>query len=194
MLTDTSRCVSVEAENPPQPDSPASWFVMRDLKRPNAKMPAYRLLSDEGLEVFTPMKTHLVVRGGRRIREERPFLTDLLFVHSTRDSLDPYVELVPTLQYRFIRGAYCVPMTVSEAEMGRFIHAVRSAENPHFYLPEELTASMYGRRVRIVGGALDGYEGNLLSLRGTRVKRLLVEIPNLLTAAVEVSPEYVQVL
>ena len=53
---------------------------------------------------------------------------------------------------------------------------------------------MYGRRVRIVGGALDGYEGRLLSLRGTRVRRLLVEIPNLLTAAVEVSPEYVQLL
>ena len=55
-------------------------------------------------------------------------------------------------------------------------------------------ASMYGRRVRIVGGALDGYEGSLLSLRGTRVRRLLVEIPNLLAAAIEVSPEYVQLL
>ena len=78
--------------------------------------------------------------------------------------------------------------------MSRFIHAVRSSENPRFYLPGELDASMYGRRVRIVGGALDGYEGSLLSLRGTRVRRLLVEIPNLLAAAIEVSPEYVQLL
>ena len=85
-------------------------------------------------------------------------------------------------------------MTVDEREMSRFIHAVRSAEVPRFYLPGELTASMYGHQVRIVGGLLDGYEGRLLSLRGTRVKRLLVEIPNLLTVAVEVMPEYVLLL
>lgn len=30
------------------------WYVMRDLKRPNAKLPAYKQLSDEHLEVFTP--------------------------------------------------------------------------------------------------------------------------------------------
>lgn len=29
------------------------WYVMRDLKRPNAKLPAYKQLSDEHLEVFT---------------------------------------------------------------------------------------------------------------------------------------------
>lgn len=26
------------------------WYVMRDLKRPNAKLPAYKQLSDEHLE------------------------------------------------------------------------------------------------------------------------------------------------
>ncbi len=29
-----------------------SWFVMRDLKRPNAKLPAYKFLAEQGLEVF----------------------------------------------------------------------------------------------------------------------------------------------
>ena len=32
-----------------------SWFVMRDLKRPNAKLPAYIQLEQEGIEVFTPL-------------------------------------------------------------------------------------------------------------------------------------------
>ena len=35
------------------------WYVMRDLKRPNAKLPAYKQLSDEHLEVFTPMQWRL---------------------------------------------------------------------------------------------------------------------------------------
>ena len=53
---------------------------------------------------------------------------------------------------------------------------------------------MYGRRIRIVGGPLDGYEGSLITTRGSRVKRLLVELPRLLAVGVEVSPEYVQVV
>lgn len=53
---------------------------------------------------------------------------------------------------------------------------------------------MYGRMIRIEGGPLDGYEGRLLSIRGARVKRLIVEIPGLLVAAVEVDPEYIRFL
>ena len=34
----------------------AYWYVMRDLKRRNAKNPAYSMLEDAGFEVFTPMK------------------------------------------------------------------------------------------------------------------------------------------
>ena len=170
------------------------WYVMRDLKRPNAKLPAYRYLTDEGLEVFTPMCWRLYTRQGRRIREERPFLSDLLFVHTTRPVLDAYVESVSTLQYRYLRGGYCLPMTVGDAEMERFIRAVRTDNSPRYYLPGELTSAMYGHRVRIVGGPLDGYEDRLLSVRGSRVRRLLVDIPNLLTAGIEVNPEYVQLI
>ena len=59
---------------------------------------------------------------------------------------------------------------------------------------EELTPAMYGRMIRIEGGPLDGYEGRLLSIRGSRVKRLIVEIPGLLVAAVEVDPVYIRLL
>ena len=50
------------------------WYVMRDLKRPNAKLPAYKQLSDEHLEVFTPMQWRLKLKNGKRIREEVPFI------------------------------------------------------------------------------------------------------------------------
>lgn len=50
--------------------------------------------------------------------------------------------------------------------MQRFIHAVNSTESPQYYLPKELTSAVCGRRIRIVGGALDGYEGRLLTIRG----------------------------
>lgn len=54
------------------------WYVMRDLKRSNAKLPAYKQLSDEHIEVFTPMQWRLSLKNGKRIREEVPFMQDLL--------------------------------------------------------------------------------------------------------------------
>ena len=78
--------------------------------------------------------------------------------------------------------------------MRRFVHAVKSSENPCYYTPEEISADMIGKKVRIVGGPLDGYEGRLQKMQGSRVKRLFVEIPSVLTASVEVQPEFIQFL
>ena len=186
--------LSAEKAMPADGNSRLQWFVMRDLKRRNAKLPAYKLLESLGLQVFTPMVWRLVVRHGKRSREEVPFMQDLLFVHDTRQTVDPIIEKYGTVQYRYVRGGYKIPMTVRESDMQRFIHAVESSENPRYYTPEEITPDMIGRKVRIVGGPLDGYEGCLQKMQGARVKRLFVELPNLLAAAVEVQPEYIQVI
>lgn len=53
---------------------------------------------------------------------------------------------------------------------------------------------MLGKRVRVIGGGLDGYEGRLLSARGSKRRRLLVEIPTFLTAAVEVNPDLIEIM
>jgi hypothetical protein len=180
---------------PETTDEPKIWFVMRDLKRSNAHLPAYKLLESLGVTYYTPMHWVLVTRGGQKKREYRPFIPDLLFVYETRKNLDIIVSKNPTLQYRFVKGgAYREAMVVPEAEMNRFMHAVGSVGNPRYYLPSEITPDMCKRRIRIVGGNLDGYEGRLLSVRGSRIKRLLVELSNYLVAAVEVNPEYIQLL
>ena len=142
---------------------------MRDLKRANAKVPAYKLLEGMKMEVFVPMKWHLVTRKGIRIREEVPFIQDLLFVHETQNNLDAVVEKTPTLQYRWLRGTWREPMTVADRDM-------------------------YGRKIRIEGGPLSGYEGRLLTTRGSKVKRLLVELEGFLAVGVEVDPEYIQLI
>ena len=183
--------LSSEDAMPADENDRLQWFVMRDLKRRNAKLPAYKLLDGMVEMVFTPMIWRLVTRHGKRGKEQVPFMQDLLFVHDTRRAVDPIVEKYDTVQYRYVRGGYKIPMTVREADMQRFIDAVNSAENPQYYTPEEITPDMIGRKVRIVGGPLDGYEGNLQKMQGARTKRLFVEIPNLLAAAVEVQPEYI---
>lgn len=171
------------------------WFVMRDLKRRNANNLAIHDLADAGLEVFTPMTQMVMKIGGRIQRRDVPLIQDLLFVHETKASLDPYVDRLPTLQYRYQRGrSVNEPMTVGTEEMDRFIFAINHTESPIFYKPGELTESMYGKSVRIVGGILDNYEGRLLSIRGKRKKHLIIELPNLIAAAVEVEPQYIRLL
>ena len=112
------------------------WFVMRDLTRSNAKLPAYLLLAGEGIECFTPMVPKLRICQGKRERVEAPFIHDLLFVHSSREVLDPFVERIQTFQYRYLRKPWRKPMTVRTEEMERFIRAVSSVETPRYYRPD----------------------------------------------------------
>ena len=171
------------------------WFAMRDLKRGNASNPAYLALGQMGFEVFTPMRETLSVRYGTRRKVMRPYLQDLLFVHTEREFLDPVVERTPTLQYRYAKGlGYRQPVVVPDRQMIPFIAAAGAVPGPKYYLPEELTPEMVGRAVRIIGGPLDGYEGRLLRLRGARARRVIVELPNLITLAVEVQPEFIQLI
>lgn len=168
------------------------WYVMRDLKRPNAKLPAYRQLMEMEMEVFVPMVWHIAVRGGVRVREQRPFIWNLLFVHGSRLHLDTVVDRTPTLQYRWLRHSWREPMVVEKTAMERFIRAVNSTKFPQYYLPEEITPDMCGKKVRIIGGPLNELEGCLLTLRGSKVKRLLVELPGFLAVGVDVKPEFIQ--
>ncbi len=172
------------------------WYALRDLKRSNAKSSAYKILSESHFEVFTPLKWILFKNAqGKRVREQVPVIQDLLFVHSERAPLDVVVENTPTLQYRFKKGdSYRQPMTVRDNDMARFIHAVNSTDSSRYFLPEEITSDMCGKQVRIIGGPLDGYEGNLLKVRGTRKKHLLLELPGFFTVGVEVDTEFIQLV
>lgn len=170
------------------------WFAMRDLKRRHAKLPAYKLFENLKVSYFTPKVHRLVVVNGKRVDQEVPFMPDLLFVKDTREHLDLIVESTPKLQYRYKIGVQHTPIIVPTAEMERFIYAVESSENPKFYSLDEVTSEMINRKIRIIGGKLDGYTGTLVTTRGSKVKRLLVELPSLLAASVEVEAEYIQLV
>lgn len=171
------------------------WFVMRDLKRRNANTLAIHDLANAGVEVFTPMTQMIMTIGGRRQRRYVPVIQDLLFAHESKVKLDSLVQKYPTLQFRYVFGkTKDKPMTVRKEEMERFIYAVSQTESPLYYKPGEITDTMCGNKVRIIGGVLNAYEGKLLSIKGMRKKRLIIKLEGLITAAVEVEPEFIQVI
>lgn len=176
-------------------DTEKHWFAMRDLKRTNALLPAYKQLSELGMEVFTPMATCIFNRRGKRIRAEVPVMHDLLFVNETRKNLDPIVAKTPTLQYRFKKGGkQGEPIIVPDDDMSRFIAAVKSTDSPKFYSADEISSLMCGRTIRMVGGILNGYEGKLQTVRGSKTKRLIVTLSSLMAVSVAINDEFIEVL
>ena len=171
-----------------------SWYVMRDLTRANNKRPGWKRLSDAGYRVFTPMTWKIRHSSvGKATRQLCPVIHDLLFVESTREELDPFVEREPMIQYRYVKGgAYREAMEVSAEEMERFIRATSDSAKTTYYRPEEITPTMIGKEIRIIGGALNGMSGRLPSVKGMRKKRMIVEISGMLTAAVEVERDFIE--
>lgn len=171
------------------------WFVLRDFKKWNAKSPGYKELPRLGIQCFTPMHWIVTTRRDVRKREYVPVIQNLLFAFDSRAILDPVIERESTLQYQFRRGAGSgVPMTVDEQEMERFISAVGNDPAPVYYSPDELTEDMIGKEVVVTGGPLDGYRGRLLKLRGTKKRRVIIEIRGFIAAAVEVNPAFIQLV
>lgn len=175
------------------------WLVLRDLSRPNAKNPAYKALqSVPGLEedLFIPMKRQTYVSGGKRLVREVPYMFDLIFVHRKREEVDAIISKIPGLQYRYRRGCRISDsLSVADAEMSRFKKAVESAELVEYYTPAEVSPVLYGKKIRIVGGNLDGLTGRLMTRQGSKVKRLIIDLEECnLSAAVQVETEYIQVV
>lgn len=174
-------------------EQPKQWFVLRDFKKWNAKAPGYKELPRLGIRCFTPMHWVVSTRRNVRKREHVPVIQNLLFAYDTRAVLDPIIERVNSLQYQYKRGCgSAAPMTVPDNDMERFICAVNNDPSPIYYSPDELTPEMLGKEIIVNGGPLDGYRGKLVKIRGSKKRRLVVEIKGFIAAAVEVNPDYIQ--
>lgn len=87
------------------------------------------------------------LKDGKRIREKVPFIQDLLFVYGKKSEIDQIVQRIPTLQFRFRKGGYCIPMVVSDAEMEEFMYAVKSSNQEHSFQEKLLRKLLNGQYV-----------------------------------------------
>ena len=175
------------------------WYVLRDLARPNAKKPAYKQLQEmPGMAdcVFVPLKQHVFKEFGKRVVRFVPFMPDLVFVHKTREELDPIVRKMDLLQYRYVRGGkQYEAMRVRAKDFEKFRDAVEQIDNVEYFSYEEVSPRIFGKQIRIIGGRLNGFEGRLMSKRGSKYKRLLIDLQECnLSAAIQVESEFIQLL
>ena len=175
------------------------WYVLRDLARPNAKNPAYKQLQampEMADCIFIPMKQRVFTEYGKRVVRFVPYMPDLLFVHKSKKELDPIVHDIELLQYRYVRGGkQFEAMSVRAQDFEKFREAVEQIDNVEYYSYEEVSPQLYGKKIRIIGGRLNGFEGRLMSKRGSKFKRLLIDLKECnLSAAIQVESEFIQLM
>lgn len=175
------------------------WYVLRDLARPNAKKPAYKQLQampEMADCVFIPFKQKVFMEFGKRVVRFIPYMPDLVFVHKSKKELDPIVRELPLLQYRYVRGGnQFEALSVRAEDFEKFRDAVIQTDNVEYFSYDEVSPRLYGKQIRIIGGRLNGFEGRLMGKRGSKYKRLLVDLQECnLSAAIQVESEFIQLV
>ena len=86
------------------------------------------------------------------------------------------------------------PLVVPDRQMNDFIKVSSQYEAGTTYLrPDEVNLEE-GTRVRILGGPMDGVEGIFVKIQGKRNRRVVVYLEGVSAAAVEVSPDLIEVI
>ena len=147
-----------------------------------------------GLEAFVPLTYVIRTHKGQKHRALIPAITQLLFVKGTLDEVRDYIRNAHYIV--FIRKSTFSNkeeyLTVPTHEMENFIAVTENhEEHVTYFRPEEISLQT-GDRIRIKGGIYDGREGVIMRIKGKRNRHLVVQIPGMLIAAVELSPEMIE--
>lgn len=147
-----------------------------------------------GLEAFVPLRYEVKRVKKQKQRTLVPAIAGLMFVKGTEDEVKDYIS---NAHYTiFIRKSTFSNkeeyLTIPLRAMENFI-AVTEDHEAHitYFRPEEIKLQP-GDQIRIKGGIYDGKEGTVMRIKGKRNKHLVVQIPGILIAAVELSPELIE--
>ena len=147
-----------------------------------------------GLEAFVPLTYEVKSHRGQKHRILVPAISRMLFVKGTLDEVKDYIQHAHYVV--FIRKSTFSNkedyLTVSTKAMENFIATTENnEEHVTYFRPEEISLQE-GDKIRIKGGLYDGREGVIMHIKGKRNKHLVVQIPGILIAAVEMQPEMIE--
>ena len=171
------------------------WFAMRATYR--RELVAKRLLDESMIENYIPMQQKMMTVAGKKKKVLVPAVHNLIFVHTSQETIQAFKKQVPYLQYMMdkSRGEKSSPIIVPDKEMENFMRVVQTCQNDLEYLPVGDKDFPEGARVRINGGQLDGVEGVLARTGKSKDKKLVVKLNGIiLVATTSISPDSVEIL
>ena len=147
-----------------------------------------------GLQAFVPLTYVVRTHRGQKHRTLVPAVSRLLFVKGTLEEVKDYIQHAHYVV--FIRKSTFSNkedyLTVPTKAMEDFIAVTENhEEHVTYFRPEEISLQE-GDKIRIKGGFYDGREGIIMRIKGKRNKHLVVQIPGVLIAAIELSPEMIE--
>lgn len=148
-----------------------------------------------GLQAFVPLTYVVRTHRGQKHRTLVPAVSKLLFVKGTLEEVKDYIQHAHYVV--FIRKSTFSNkedyLTVPTKAMEDFIAVTENhEEHVTYFRPEEISLQE-GDKIRIKGGFYDGREGIIMRIKGKRNKHLVVQIPGVLIAAIELSPEMIEI-
>lgn len=148
-----------------------------------------------GLEAFVPLKYTIKKIKHQEHRALVPAMPGLMFAKGTLDELKEYIQDHAHFPVYLRKSTFSNKedyLTVPDKAMEEFI-AVTEDHEAHitYFRPEEINLQA-GDRIRVKGGIYDGKEGIIMRIKGKRNKHLVVQIPGMLVAAIELQPELVE--
>ena len=148
-----------------------------------------------GLSSFVPLKYEVRKVGGREQRMLVPAITKLVFVKGTLEEVQDYLAHAHYVVYiqRSTFSNHKEFLTVPTRAMEDFI-AVTEHHEEHvtYFNPQEIRLNV-GDQIRVKGGLYDGREGIIMRIKGKRNRHLVVQIPGILIAAIEMTPDMIEV-
>ena len=175
-------------------DNEIRWYAV-GCTSPKKELKVRDDIRNYGLEAFVPLKYHIKTIKQQKHRALVPAIPGLMFAKGTLDELKEYVEDHANFPVYLRKSTFSNKedyLTVRTKEMEEFI-AVTEDHEAHitYFRPEEINLQA-GDRIRVKGGIYDGKEGIVMRIKGKRNKHLVVQIPGMLVAAIEMAPELVE--
>lgn len=165
-------------------EAPYQWFAMRATYK--REFVAQEYLQSKGIEVFIPLRKEIKVIRGIKRKVTVPAISSLIFVYAQKEQLQQAKFGVEYLQYltRKLDGKN-IPIIVPQDQMELFKKVVEDDTiDKTYFAPGEINLAE-GTKVKVHGGALDGYEGVLMKLKGRRNKQFILDVEGVLS----VNPE-----
>ena len=162
------------------------WYALKVFY--NRVFDVERLLAQDGVKTYIPLRSTETTVGGRTIRRREPAVSSLMFVRQAERAVLELMQRAkansPLMVY-FERETK-KPAVIPDPEMEAFM-LVTSTDDPGLeYLPEAPAELRRGDRVRVTEGVFKGAEGYIRRVKGNR--RLIVSIEGVVAVATTYIP------
>jgi transcription antitermination factor NusG len=165
-------------------DTTAEWYVLRVTYQRELSTKEY--LDKLNIENFVPIR---VVRRrnskGQFFRACEAAVHNYIFIRSTRGVIDELKTYkLPMLRYvMHPQNGENQIMVVPEEQMRNFIAVAGNEDEQVLFMSPEEVALSKGDKVRITGGVFEGVEGQLMRVKNSRGKRVVVKIDGITAVA-----------